>query len=62
LLASSGIGAYISAALMGDLYPGLIGAALASTPAPAYTFIRLVRRKGKYLFKPGEEAVFLPVR
>ncbi len=62
LVASSIIGGLVSNALMESLTPGLVGGALAALPAFAYTAYRLARFKGVYKFKPGEEAVFLPVR
>ena len=62
LIASAIIGGLISLKLMEELLPGLIGGAIAALPALGYTLYRLARSKGIYKFKPGEEAVFLPVR
>ena len=59
---SSGIGAYLSASLIGDPLPGLIGGLVTGLPGFLYGAYRVARFKGEYRFRPGEEAVFVPPR
>ncbi len=62
LIGSSIIGGIVSYVFIKELIPGLTGGAIAALPALLYTAYKLFRFKGIYKYKPGEEAVFLPVR
>ncbi len=62
LIGSSIIGGIITYEFMQIPTYGLAGGAIVALPALLYTAYRLFRFKGIYKFKPGEEAIFLPVR
>lgn len=56
------VGGLITMALANSIMYGVIGGALASTPALAVALQKLLRSRGIYKYKPSEEAVFAPVR
>ncbi len=62
LLLAAGLGALVTYNAMGDPFTGFVGGLVAALPGFFYGLSRIARFKGKYWFKPGEQAIFVPPR
>ncbi|GEM_PF-433287 len=61
-LAAGGIGSFITWYLLKQPLYGFIGGFIAGLPGFLVTASRMIFGKGRYMFKPGEEALFMPTR